>query len=127
MSSQKDISYNDIEEIIASLPDTFSIDDIKKKLGNRSDGLSRRLERILDGDDRFFNAPGKGFQRRDAFFQGFKFAVTFDPWELEQGYLIPGHRFSPFFSADVFPSEITLLDNGVPVPQKEITLPLGQA
>ena len=127
MSSQNDITISDIEQIILSLPETFTIDEIKKKLGNRSDGLSRRLERMLDGDDRFFNAPGKGFHRRENFFDGFRFAVTFDSWEQSQGYLIPGHRFSPFLSAEIFPSEVTLLDNGTPIPQKEITLPLGQA
>ena len=127
MSSLKDISYTDIEQIIDALPETFSIADIKKKLGNRSDGLARRLERILDGDDRFFNAPGKDFHRREAFFKGYRFAVTFDSWEKSQGYLIPGHRFVPFIADTVFPSEVTLLDNGVPVPRREITRPLGQA
>ena len=65
MSSLKDISYTDIEQIIEALPETFTIADIKKKLGNRSDTLERRIERILDGDDRFFNAPGRGFHRRE--------------------------------------------------------------
>ncbi len=127
MSSLKDISYTDIEQIVDALPETFTIADIKKKLGNRSDTLERRIERILDGDDRFFNAPGKGFHRREAFFKGFRFAVTFDSWEKSQGYLLPGHRFVPFLADTVFPSEVVLLDNGVPVPRREITLPLGQA
>jgi hypothetical protein len=127
MSSQKDITLSDIEKIVNDLPETFTIADIKKKLGNRSDGLSRRLERILDGDDRFFNAPGKGFHRREAFFKGFRFAVTFDSWELSQNFLIPGHRFAPCLFEEVFPSDVILLDNGKPIPMKQITLPLGQA
>ena len=127
MSSQKDITLSDIEQIVDALPETFTIADIKKKLGNRSDGLSRRLERILDGDDRFFNAPGKGFHRREAFFKDFRFAVTFDNWELSQNFLIPGHRFAPFLFEEVFPSDVTLMDNGSPIPMKQITLPLGQA
>ena len=127
MSSQKDITLSDIEQIVNALPETFTIADIKKKLGNRSDGLSRRLERILDGDDRFFNAPGKGFHRREAFFKSFRFAVTFDNWELSQNFLIPGHRFAPFLFEEVFPSDVTLMDNGSPIPMKQITLPLGQA
>ena len=127
MSSQHDISITDIDRALEALPEAFTIGDLQKHLGNRSDCLARRLERLLDGDDRFFNIPGGAFQRREAFFKGFKFAVTFDSWELGQGFLIPGHRFSPFLHPEVFPSETTLLDDGKALSRKEITLPLGQA
>ena len=127
MSSQHDISITDIDRALEALPGTFTVGDLQKRLGNRSDGLARRLERLLDGDDRFFNIPGGAFRRREDFFKGFKFAVTFDSWEISQGFLIPGHRFSPFLHPEVFPSETTLLDGGNAIPCKEITLPLGQA
>jgi len=127
MSSQNDISITDIDRALETLPGAFTIGDLQKHLGNRSDGLARRLERLLDGDDRFFNIPGGAFQRREDFFRGFKFAVTFDSWEIGQGFLIPGHRFSPFLHADVFPSETVLLKDGKEIPRREITLPLGQA
>ncbi|MBQ9500901.1 MAG: hypothetical protein IJU70_01965 [Lentisphaeria bacterium] len=127
MSSHENISISAIDQVLAELPETFTVSDIQKRLGSRADGLARRLERLLDGDDRFFNAPGKPFHRREAFFKNFRFAVTFDGWELGQGFLIPGHRFSPVLHPEVFPSETTLLDGGRPVPRREITLPLGQA
>lgn len=127
MSSQNDISIGDIDRVLESMPEEFTIDDLKKKLGNRSDGLARRLERLLDGDDRFFNGIGGTFRRREEFFRGFKFAVTFDSWELEQGFLIPGHRFSAFLHNEVFPSEVVLLADGREIPQRGITMPLGQA
>ena len=127
MSSQHDISITDIDRALEALPGTFTVGDLQKRLGNRSDGLARRLERLLDGDDRFFNIPGGAFRRREDFFKGFKFAVTFDSWEISQGFLIPGHRFSPFLHPEVFPSETTLLDGGKALPCREITLPLGQA
>ena len=127
MSSQCDITIDHIEEVLNGMPGKFTVNDIKKRLGNRSDGLARRLERLLDGDDRFFNIPGGEYFRREDFFKDFRFAVTFDSWELSQGYLIPGHRFTPFLDTEVFPSEVQLLDEGVPVPRKEITMPLGQA
>ena len=107
MSSQHDISITDIDRALEALPGTFTVGDLQKRLGNQSDGLARRLERLLDGDDRFFNIPGGAFQRREDFFKGFKFAVTFDRWEISQGFLIPGHRFSPFLHPEVFPSETT--------------------
>lgn len=127
MSSHENIPISAIDQVLAELPASFTISDIQKRLGSRADGLARRLERLLDGDDRFFNAPGRPFYRREAFFNGFKFAVTFDSWEAGQGFLIPGHRFSPFLHPEVFPSETTLLDGGKAVPVREITLPLGQA
>ena len=127
MSSQHDISITDIDRALEALPGAFTVEELQKRLGNRSDGLARRLERLLDGDDRFFNIPGGAFRRREDFFKGFKFAVTFDSWEISQGFLIPGHRFSPFLHPEVFPSETTLLDGGKALPCREITLPLGQA
>ena len=127
MSSQHDISITDIDRALETLPGAFTVEELQKRLGNKSDGLARRLERLLDGDDRFFNIPGEAFQRREDFFKGFKFAVTFDSWEIGQGFLIPGHRFSPFLHPDVFPSETVLRENGREIPRREITLPLGQA
>ena len=126
MSAQKDISINDIEQILETFPEKFTVAEIQKKLGNRSDGLARRLERLLDGDDRFFNRSKHEFIRREAFFTGRRFAVTFDAWELSQGFLLPGHRFAPFLSPEIFPSEVTLLWQNEPVPRREITIPLGQ-
>ena len=65
MSAQKDISINDIEQILETFPEKFTVAEIQKKLGNRSDGLARRLERLLDGDDRFFNRSKHEFIRRE--------------------------------------------------------------
>ena len=126
MSSNSEINIKDIDRAIASFDKSFTIKDLEKALGNSSDTLRRRLERLLDADDRFFGEPGKTFYFRDAYFTGYRFAVTFDEWELGQELLFPGHRLSPYFHSDVFPSDVVLRWNGVEIPKKEISIPLGQ-
>ena len=73
MSSQNDITITHIEQALESFPEKFTLAELKKKLGNNSDGLTRRLERLLDGDERFFNIPGKEYHRRECFFKDFRF------------------------------------------------------
>ena len=120
-----DIDITSINEAIDNAGNSFSIKDLSKCLGNKSAAFTSRLERILDGDDRFFSLDGS-FIRREAFFAGAKFLITPDSWEICEKMLIPGHRFIPFTHRDLFPSEAELFWNGKAVPKREITAPLGK-
>lgn len=61
------------------------------------------------------------FIPRHAVFQGAEFRVTPLEEELAGGYLVPGHRFSPFLSREVFPGEAVLkLPDGSAVPTRTI-------
>ncbi len=123
---KENISINDIENAIQSAGNEFTLAEVMKKLGNRSAALQSRLVRLLDGDERFFNS-GNQYITREKFFNGMKFIITPDEWEISQGVLFPGHRFIPFTDPEVFPSEITLSVDGVTAAKKDISLPLGQA
>jgi len=48
------------------------------------------------------------FVPRHAVFRGAEFRVTPLKEEVEGGYLVPGHRFSPFLSRKVFPADAVL-------------------
>ena len=120
-----DIDITSINEAIDNAGNTFSIKDLTKRLGNKSAAFTARLERILDGDDRFFSLDGN-FICREHFFAGAKFLITPDNWEICEKILVPGHRFIPFTHRELFPSEAELIWNGKAVPKREITAPLGK-
>ena len=119
-----DINTEQIEQAILSCAKKFTIHDVTKALSNNSQALRDRIFRLLDCDDRFFSAADQYIWRED-FFTGYTFAVTPDDWEIANRILVPGHRFSPYFPADIFPSEIQITFQGKPLPRREITAPLG--
>ena len=119
-----DISTDRIEDAIAELDDGFSISELAAKLDNRSQALRDRLFRLLDGDERFFS-DGDRYFRREKFLARYQFAVTPDDWEFTNRILVPGHRFSPYLPAEVFPSEAEILWQGKALERREVTAPLG--
>ncbi len=119
---QTDIQIDAIEAAIGRCGAKFTLAQLQKVLGNPSAALRSRLYRLLDGDERFFNSGDRYFRRAE-FFTGRKFLITPDDWEISQGVLFPGHRFLPMLSPEVFPSEVKF---GA-APEREISLPLGQA
>ncbi|MCK4565042.1 MAG: hypothetical protein KAU94_10265, partial [Verrucomicrobia bacterium] len=58
-----------------------------------------------------FEADGlnENFVPRRAFFQGAQFRITPLKEEIEGGYIVPGHRFIPFVSREVFPPDARLV------------------
>lgn len=56
--------------------------------------------------------PGESYAAAEALFDKAEFMIVPDALEIENNILIPGHRFVPFMSEDVFPSEITLKEAG---------------
>ncbi len=127
MNEKNTFSSADIEAQIAAAGDKFTLASIAKALGAaRSDTLRRRLERFIESDVTFFHDRKWNCIKRNAFFNNKQFIITPDEWEIQEGVLFPGHRFIPFVSEDVFPSEIDLkLDNDAAAKRK-LTLPLGK-
>ena len=101
---------------------------IRQLGGKKLRALVDRIDRTLSGDDRFFD-DGKGkYTLRADFFRGYEFLVTPDAWEIEKGFLFPGHRFSAFINPEIFPSEIKLTGpDGKAVELETIQLPVSQA
>lgn len=118
-----------VEKLLASSPDgTLTTAAVGKAINaGRSRAQAARIEQLLEGDGRFFS-DGKGhFQLRSAFFRNYEFLITPDAWEIENGILLPGHRFAPYVSENVFPSDVKFSDEtGEPVRRSEITAPLSQ-
>ncbi len=125
MAKREEITINDIENAVQLCGATFTVAEVAKKSGNVSAATRDRIYRILDGDDRFFSEKDT-FVRRKDFFVGRRFLVTPDEWEIAEGILIPGHRFAPFVSTEVFPSEAELRLDGKMIAKKSITAPLGK-
>ena len=112
-----------LNRLLDTLPPEFSLAQAEALLPDSA--LAGRLQRELDTDGRFFDDGNGNYVARAAFFQGGEFLLTPDDYEIDQGILIPGHRFSAFFPESVFPSEVTLLGpEGEPFPVREFRAPL---
>lgn len=61
-------------------------------------------------------------QSRRSFFEGAQFLIKPSELELELGCIIPGHRFYPFCSQNLFPDEMKLNADGKAVRKKVIEL-----
>ncbi|MCQ2378669.1 MAG: hypothetical protein MJ016_05600 [Victivallaceae bacterium] len=125
MTEKRIVTIDAIEKAVAECGARFTVAAAAKKCGDASAAMRDRIYRILDGDGRCFSETD-AFVRREAFFDGRSFLVTPDEWEIGEGILMPGHRFAPFVSGEVFPSEVDLRIGGKPVAKKTITLPLGK-
>ncbi len=101
----------------------FSVADTATELGIRQpdDETCQSLLRALENDERLIGDEQDGFADRAAFFTALEFPVVPTAVEITDGILIPGHRFCPFVSGDVFPSEIKLTESGKNVPAKTET------
>ncbi|VGO20035.1 plasmid pRiA4b ORF-3 family protein [Pontiella sulfatireligans] len=68
------------------------------------------------------------FVPRRTFFQGAQFRITPLKAEIEGGYVVPGHRFFPFVSREVFPADARLvLPDGAALQTRTVSLPQAQA
>ena len=65
------------------------------------------------------------FTPRHIFFAGTEFLIVPQPDEIEEGILIPGHRFLPFLARDIHPGDCRLtLADGTVVPTQPIRKPI---
>lgn len=80
---------------------------------------------VLEACGLFFNEPESGqYISRHRFFQDAAFLVVPLAHEIERGILIPGHRFLPFSSPDIFPSQCRLMADGNTMTSKTVVSPL---
>jgi hypothetical protein len=64
------------------------------------------------------------FIPRHVFFKGAQFRITPLEIEVKNGYIIPGHRFIPFVSRDLFPTKFQLiLPSGSTIKTRRILVP----
>lgn len=67
------------------------------------------------------------FIPRQVAFKGAEFRATPLEEEVAGGYLVPGHRFSPFLSCEVFPADAVLkLPDGSAVPTRKVQMSVAE-
>lgn len=100
-----------IEDYILTRTTGFCLDEafvaIRDKLGQSYDRLRREIENQLD-DCRMVFRRDDIFLPRQCFFAGAEFAVQPTEDEIEDGFLIPGHRFAVFRHESVFPASVII-------------------
>ncbi len=110
----KDIDAAIEATLAAAKNGTFSTTDVLSRLKISPENMEAeelRLERELDADNSLFKDTDKNiYIMRNKFFTGRQFVITPNEIEIENDILFPGHRFCVFCNEDIFPSEITLLD-----------------
>ncbi|MFA6714347.1 MAG: hypothetical protein WC082_02605 [Victivallales bacterium] len=104
----------------------FTVADVLARLDIKPENLKAeelRIERELDADERLFrNADKDIYYIRDKFFAGREFVITPGEIEIENNILFPGHRFCVFCENEIFPSEVTLIDeNGGKIKTRQFT------
>jgi hypothetical protein len=98
---------------------------VKGKLGK---GKADDVYDVAATSDYLFESwekPAKEiFMPRRTFFQGAQFRVTPTDKEVEGGFLVPGYRFFPFASREVFPADVRLvLPDFSAATTRHVTLP----
>ena len=120
------ITSNDIENAIAQAGDNFTVSGIISTLaGKEPEGLRSRVERFVSSDENLFYNEKWECCTRKSFFNGIRFLITPDEWEISNGILFPGHRFVPFVPETVFPSTVSMKTGGNAVAMKKLISPLG--
>lgn len=118
----ENITIQEIDRALVEAGDKFTAAGVVKALtGGKSAPLRSRVERAIAGDDKYFYDDKWSCCTRSSFFNGSKFLITPDEWEIAQGVLFPGHRFVPYVSGEIFPSTVHLGDAAM----KKIISPLG--
>ncbi len=83
---------------------------------------------LIDDPQVLYNPENKLYVSRDVFFNGGAFQIIPTELEIEQGILVPGHRFGPFCCTDIFPSEVRMKgENGKLAAFKNISMPVENA
>jgi hypothetical protein len=88
----------------------FTFEDIKSYLPKETKTPDRIIADILEESSLLFSIENKKnnvteYLPRNTFFSGSSFLVSPTENEIEEGILIPGHRFVPFYDSELFPGE----------------------
>jgi len=130
------IGYSEMDSLLDEMiaeADKFSlqmaIDAVKldKLTDDELIGLTNRVARNLGGRDDLFASSATGiYQTKTGFFNNTQFIVTPDVFEIDNGIIVPGHRFAPFCSQEIFPSEIEIFMDNIdePLPIVDLAVPV---
>jgi len=106
--------YNLIREFAMKQRGRFNFDKLEKYVIRKEKGFED-FDRLFDltCESEFLFEDDSDpiedfFVPRHCFFQGAEFLIKPLPEEVKGGFLLPGHRFIPFVSREVFPAEVTL-------------------
>lgn len=120
-------------KVLAELDDEFTQTELHALL---SDALSVKTEAESDELDAIFTAYIADLEQFDCvwreddendensiikvstLFKDAQFCVKPTEYEIANGVLVPGHRFTPFCDEQIPPCEVELLFNGDPIPKK---------
>ena len=118
----QDNSFSDIENTIDSILKSGSaeinVDELIKKFPDNGDSdgaalLRNRIVRELENNQSLITSiPGNRYLSAEKLFKNRGFLIVPDAFEIENNILVPGHRFVPFMSPDLFPSEVTFKESG---------------
>lgn len=99
-----------VSQLIKDKSGAFNVAQIVAILGvDDKDGkVSERVVNSLQIDGRFFFDAQDNFYSKTKFFNNKSFVITPTAREINDGILIPGHRFIVFVDDNIFPSEIQL-------------------
>lgn len=123
-----------LNEYVDAAEDAFTISEplaaIQPKTRRSDEALREDLSSLLEQHERVFqvNDGEIRYAPRSKFFRGAKFRVTPTAFEIENGALVPGHRFVPFANPNVFPSDFDLFasDTANPVEVTFLSCPLDE-
>ncbi len=125
--------YDLIRAFAVEQTGAFEFEALKKYVQKKVKGFDDEdwLYDLAGGSDDLFEDEGAlfsdRFTPRHVAFKGAEFRVTPLEEEIAAGYLIPGHRFMPFLSREVFPGEAVLkLPDGSAAPTRTVRMPIAE-
>jgi hypothetical protein len=123
-----------IDEFVSRQNGAFCLDDIVNnpsilKVGGRTGVSKEEILRLLVNGCQVFSSDSRTFIPRRLYFKNARFLICPTDEELNQGILVPGHRFLPFYDPICYPWECSLFradcDQGGKVPQKVVAMELS--
>ncbi len=112
-----------LEEAVNSICETICAEESDRK------EVEQEIEILLKEYHLFVNTEENTYTTQSEFFKDAKFCVAPSEYEINNGILIPGHRFAPFSCDSVFPSEVEITFNGhsEPIQTKDMDTPIHDA
>ncbi len=103
--------------IINNRSSNFTLEDFKNSLDSATESPTRILEDHLEESPLLFTSSDKtalekSYTSRKNFFYKAEFIVTPTALEIQKGILFSGHRFIPFYSHEIYPTESFKIKTG---------------
>lgn len=120
-----------IADFARAADDEFSLAELTKYI--RSEGIDAgedEVEVFAAASDYLLESGSlkETYIPRQVFFRGAQFRITPLKEEVKGGYLLPGHRFMPFLSHELFPGSVQLrLPGGSVAAARKTAVPQAQA